>query len=90
MIRQGADVNAVHGVNSVDRHTLLHAEHFSMLYFSIYTSYSLHEVVIFYIKIVLLHSGNENMTDILIKNGANVHAVDESQNTPLYTAVFSG
>lgn len=88
LIRQGADVNAVYGVNSVERHTLLHSANFSMQYISIL--YSFLEVVIIYLKIVLLHSGNENMIDILIKNGANVHAVDEFQNTPLYAAAFSG
>lgn len=30
------------------------------------------------------------MIDIIIKNGANVHAVDEFQNTPVYAAAFSG
>lgn len=31
LIKYGADVNAVYGVNSVDRHTLLHTANFSMI-----------------------------------------------------------
>lgn len=63
---------------------------FCLIYFAIKTehSFGLYWILFYNANVIIYLLGNEKVAELLVRNGANVNALDETNSTPLHNAAY--
>lgn len=82
MIKSGADVNYLDKKGYAALHFAAYLRNLLFL-----TKFNLFDILL---KYLYISQGHEKNVEALIKNGADVNALDKYHKTPLYTAILAG